>query len=297
MFCGNVLLERKKLTIWEDALQEYRTHGFLVFTREDLFAISLDDVIETKPISPSTVAFLRCLSRPTCTLWDAFFTGILTVHNNMPETAIFPPFRYLIDHTVQIAVLYGEHPAKKSPDRWSYLLGIRDENRNKNIYCIAHAPASSEHIREAETILEMKLPLTYTSFLQCTNGLELDLHGCYFVSGVGRARARLDEVLSSPNPAAESFTYHEIASYNLMWQSVLQYERQRDQETGINTFLSDERVCVPFASTYDDWCFDRSCAHENNEYPILFWDHESRQATWQYPDFETWFVHEVFEDE
>ncbi|GHO74319.1 hypothetical protein KSD_20900 [Ktedonobacter sp. SOSP1-85] len=64
------------------------------------------------------------------------------------------------------------------------------------------------------------------------------------------------------------------STYWLQWQDTLAYEREVDRKSGLNTFLSDERTCVPFAYTNDDWCFDRSRQNSQGECPILFWSHE-----------------------
>src|SRR5215468_9863782 len=71
------------------------------------------------------------------------------------------------------------------------------------------------------------------------------------------------------------------------------YERIMDRERGEDTFLMDETTLVPFAYTSDEWCFDRTRQNENVDYPVMFWDHETRGATERYRDFGDWFVGEV----
>jgi hypothetical protein len=50
---------------------------------------------------------------------------------------------------------------------------------------------------------------------------------------------------------------------------------------------------VPFAQTFDAWCFDRTRTGEDGEYPVMLWDHELREAKEIYPDFVAWFAGEV----
>jgi hypothetical protein len=276
---------------WESALQHYRSLHFQVFTREQLLHDSLEILLRDIPTSPATISFLHSLSQPQMSLWESFFTSILSVHRSVQEHKVFAPLRRLLNDATRVAVLFGEHVAWKSPDKWSYLFEVRDgSDRNVRHYVIAHPPATTEQIQQAEAVLRIQLPPKYVQFLQATNGLGIALDEVQFICGVGHARAKWDDVLAFQSGAPLRDEHHEIASYWLQWQDVLTYERQRDRETGINTFRSDERVCVPFAYTIDDWCFNRSQPNDEGEYPILFWDHELRQAYYEYPDFEAWFL-------
>ena len=74
---------------------------------------------------------------------------------------------------------------------------------------------------------------------------------------------------------------------------VYDYERIMDRERGEDSFHSDETILVPYAYTYEHWCFDRTRQNENRDYPVMFWDHETRGATERYRDFGDWFAGEV----
>jgi hypothetical protein len=276
---------------WESVLERYRAQNLQVLTRESLLHSSLETLINGLPISVPTLSFLQQLSHSQLSLWDALFISVLSVHGNLKEKEAFPPLKQLIDRVTQVAVIYGEHFAWKSPDKWSYLFQVRDLfESNTYHYFLAHPPATVEQIHQAETVLGMHLPPTYVCLLKLTNGLGLYLDERSFICGVGDARATWDEVVNFQKLTYPRHVYHEITSNWLQWQDVLEYERERDRETRINTFLSNERVCVPFAYKSDDWCFDRSQQNEDGEYPILFRDHELREAIFKYPDFEVWFI-------
>jgi hypothetical protein len=167
--------------------------------------------------------------------------------------------------------------------------------KNTSDCFVAHAPATLEQIQQTEAVLGMRLPPGYRRLLVCTNGLGLSLDELSFICGAGNARAPWHEILSFQKLTFPRYEYHEVSTYWLQWQDVLEYERER--QTGITTFLSDERVCVPFAHTIDEWCFDRSQPDEQGEYPILFWDHELREATREDADFEAWFRGEVLNEQ
>ncbi|MDQ2907636.1 MAG: hypothetical protein M3Y81_29355, partial [Chloroflexota bacterium] len=87
--------------------------------------------------------------------------------------------------------------------------------------------------------------------------------------------------------------HQEIAASWRSFQGVYDYERIRDWENGEHTFLSDETTLVPFGYTYETWCFDRNRPEPDGDYPIIFWDHETRQARDAYPDFSRWFAGEI----
>ncbi len=269
---------------WNEALNVYHAQHFTVLTREDLFTSSLDTLLGSIPVPLPTLRLLEHLSQPYLGPGEAFFRSIQSVHGEGHE--LFPPLKDMIERVTQVAILYGEAFAWKSPDKWSYLLQVRDLfESNTHHFLLAHAPATLEQIQQAETLLGMLLPPQYIGFLQGTNGVGLALEEQRYICGVGDARAAWDEAVTSLSPE-----YHEITRYWRRWHDVLAYERERDRETGITTFISDERICVPFAYTIDDWCFDRSRPTAEGEYPVLFWDHELREATPQYADFESWFV-------
>lgn len=261
---------------------------FQVFTREQLLHLSLESLFKECPASLATVRFIENLVQPHLSLWEAFFTAAQSAE---PEVKAFVPLQHLLANAVHVAVLYGEHIAWKSPDKWSYLFEVLDENnKDARNWIIAHPPANKTQIQQTEGVLKISLPPSYVQLLRQTNGLGLTLNETQFLCGVGNARADWDNEAVFRSGAFPGDSYHELASYWFQWQDVLAYERQRDRETGITTFRSDEAACVPFAYTIDDWCFDRSHQESNGEYPILFWDHELREATYAYPDFEAWFL-------
>jgi hypothetical protein len=65
-----------------------------------------------------------------------------------PEVKAFVPLKHLLENAAHVAILYGEHVAWKSPDKWSYLFEVLDEDdRNARNWIIAHPPATREHIQ------------------------------------------------------------------------------------------------------------------------------------------------------
>lgn len=275
---------------WESVLDHYRSQRFQIVTREQLFLESIEKVMKGSFVPPAPHRFLEGLAEPQTSLWEAFVLGVQSAQD-VQESHIFAPLKNLLKKATHVAVIYGEHFNWKSPDSWSYLFEVVDvHDKNARQYIIAHPPATREQIQQAETILELKLPPQYVQLLLATNGLGIELDETSFLCGVGDARAAWYDPQTFQPGAFNRPSFHEIASHWFRWQDIYAYERERDHETGDNTFLSDERICVPFAYTIDDWCFDRSQHDSEGEYPVLFWDHELRQATLFYPDFESWFV-------
>lgn len=273
--------------IWENALESYRSQHFQVFTREQLFHASIDILLNGLDASPATILFFKNLSQPHVTPWKALITSVQSFYEGVIE---FVPLKQLLENATHVAILYGEHFAWKSPDKWSYLFEVmHGDGGNARNYIIAHPPASKEQVRQAESVLKMPLAPSYVKLLHMTNGLGLALYETQFICGVGNGRAVWENKATFQLGAFHRDLYHEIASYWFQWHDTLAYERRTELDEGINTFRSDEQICVPFAYTVDDWCFDRSHQAKNGEYPILFWDHELREATHEYSDFEMWF--------
>jgi hypothetical protein len=283
---------------WDDILQNYASQNFQIWTQERANQISAEDFLRHKPASLATTTFLHYLANAQTTLWDAFFAGIQSMDANVQESTVFAPLRYLLARATRVAVLYGEHFVWKSPDQWSYLFEIAPlEEEHRYRYILAHPPATVAHIQQAETVLGTALPPSYVQFLQATNGLGIGTNEQYFICGAGEARAAWDDDVTFQAGVFTKPLYHEIASYWFQWQEIYAYEREQECETGVNTFRSDEKVCIAFASTCDDWCFDRSTSDARGEYPVVFWDHELREATLRYPDFASWFIDNVLNND
>lgn len=280
---------------WEEALQDYRSHHFRVFTREQILSTPPEILTAELPASTAVLAFMQQLAQPQLSLREAFVTAVQSFDESMHPNGIFAPLIELLDRAMHVAIMYGEHFVWKSPDQWSYLFMVENgvksaDGSDASAFFVVHPPATRTHIQQAEAVIGVPFPPTYMQLLQMTNGLGLDLNELAFICGAGNARAAWDkaELFEAGNFLRD--TYQEIASYWFAWQDVLAYERQRDRETGIDTFRSDERKYIPFAYTYDEWCFDRTNPDERGEYPVYFWDHELREATYKYPNFEAWFV-------
>lgn len=277
---------------WDEALACYYddSRQFQVFTRDILQQTPLDSLLNGLHVPVPTFHFLQNLSQPHLSVWDAFILSIRQVH---AQIEVFPPLEHFLMHATNVAVIYGEFYAWESPDKWKYLFQMNDPSDvNKQLYFVAQPPATLKHIHQAGTVLGMQLPPSYVHFLEFTNGLGLGAgpDEFYFICGAGEARAFWDDVVNFRSLTSTIHEYHEISSNWLQWQDTLSYERERDRETEITSFASDERVYVPFAYKGDEWCFDRSNPNENGEYPVLFWDHELCEATWKYADFASWFI-------
>lgn len=274
---------------WQEILSEYRAKRFEVITREDLFRYPYAPASAKTSISEATHIFLQQLSRPDLTPWQALWFSVQSVHPTLQQRQIPGILLECFQHISKVAVLYGDHFAWKSPDKWKYLFEMTNPFDATQVqYLVIHAPATLHELQQAEAVLGMTLPPSYKHLLMCSNGLGLGKNEISVVLGAGPARADWDAVLTFPPTETPHPNYHEICWCWLSWQEIYAYERQRDREEGVNSFLSDERVLVPFASTYDAWCFDRSQRLDNGEYTIVFWDHELREATYSAPDIDAW---------
>ncbi|GEM_PF-7111253 len=154
-----------------------------------------------------------------------------------------------------------------------------------------YPPASDSDLVRAEHVLDIRLPPSYAKLLTVTNGLDLDALQSAYICGAGPSRAKWEAVLL--NQWLDCQPYHEIAAQWRAFQGVYAYERIMDRERGENIFRSDERQLIPFAHTYETWCFDHARQSPDGERHIVLWDHEQREAEDTYATFAEWFAHEV----
>ncbi|HEX9055941.1 MAG TPA: SMI1/KNR4 family protein [Ktedonobacterales bacterium] len=218
--------------------------------------------------------------------------GIRDELDGVAEPSALGPLRALLARVEQAAVVFG-HPGNwTSPDQWAYLLQVRHAQRaDAYEHVLLHPPASEQDLAQVEHVLAVPLPHSYHRFLLLTNGLGLGERELSYVCGAGPRRAAWPAV--QLNQWMECARQHEIAAAWREFQGIYAYERIMDRERGENTFGSDETALIPFASTFDAWCFDRTRPDSAGEYPIVLWDHEARAATEHYPQFDAWFADEV----
>lgn len=212
--------------------------------------------------------------------------------DGVAEPSALGPLRSLLARVDQAAVVFG-HPLNwTSPDQWGYLLHVRHAQRaDADEQVLLHPPASAQDLARVEHVLAMPLPRTYRRFLLLTNGLGLGERELSYVCGAGPQRSTWPAV--QLNQWMECAGQHEVAASWREFQGTYAYERIMDRERGEDTFGSDETALIPFASTYEQWCFDRRRPDSAGEYPIVLWDHELREAIARYPQFDAWFAKEV----
>lgn len=277
---------------WQQALQECRDAGFRLFPLDQSFSEAALHSLAEEP-SPAVIAFARLWNQAAPDAWQTLVQSAASVNPGVIEDATTPPLlepvRALLARAEYAAAAWGHPDNWQSPLQWGYLLQIRSRHAGRAPeHILLHAPASPADIAAAEAALRMKLPPSYRRFLMLTNGLGIGIRELTYIAGAGPARADWNPVVL--NQWLECQPYHEIAAMWREFQGVYDYERIQDWEGGVNTFLSDETVLVPFAQTYDAWCFDRTRQRADGEYPVMFWDHETREASERYPDFLAWFA-------
>jgi hypothetical protein len=197
--------------------------------------------------------------------------------------------------TERIAILCWPPTTWRKESRWSYLLQLRSLREEESSYIVLHAPASSQDIAAAEAVIRSKFPPSYRQFLLLANGQGIGALSIVGIHGAGPTLANWDAAVLNNWFECEKHQ-HEIAANWRHFQDLYDYERVMDWERGENSFGSDETILVPFAQTDEAWCFDRTRPDANGEYPVLFWDHETREAAEYFADFSTWLIKEIIED-
>jgi SMI1 / KNR4 family (SUKH-1) len=200
----------------------------------------------------------------------------------------------LVSRIERVAIAHAGTIRWDEEDPWGYLVQFRHaRDAERYTQVMLYPPAPPADIRQSEHVLNLPLPTTYRRFLLLTNGLQLGASGPFMhdIYGAGPRHANWTYVLLNYWSECEKFL--EIAAQWRGFQGNYQYERIMDRERGEDSFLSDETALVPFTYTYEHWCFDRTRQSYPGEYPVMFWDHETRGATERYRDFGDWFAGEV----
>ena len=292
-FAGEAVNSVDAEVAWRQALRDI---SMQVMRPEELVADAPVLAGTDGEVSVPVVEFARCWREDAKDPWRAVVESAATLNPSVLEeltpTGLLAPLRHLIGRAERAAVVWG-HPLNwTSPNEWGYLLQVRSRrDKAEREHILLHPPATQEHIRQTEHALGMALPPSYRRFLTVTNGFGLGATENSYICGAGPDRADWNKVVL--NLWMECSGQHEITASWREFQGIYAYERIRDRENGEDTFQSDEAILVPFANTYEQWCFDRTRRNINGEYPVMLWDHELREATDEYPDFATWFAGEV----
>lgn len=280
--------------IWQSTLLECQKNRFRVLplhapvTEDELTALA----DEKLPLPVAT--FARLWHEYQQDAWRTLIESAAlenpAVLDEPTSSGILAPLRSVVSRAEFAAVVWGHPLSWKSPQQWAYLLQIRAirQDSEPSAHILLHPPASQDDIEKAETVLNLRLPPSYKRFLLVTNGLGFGANEWTFVCGAGPARADWNKVVL--NLWLECSHHNEICACWREFQGVYADEREMDRESGIDTFLSDETILVPFSMTFDAWCFDRTRPGGDGEYPVMLWDHELREAKEMYPDFVTWFA-------
>lgn len=240
--------------------------------------------------------FADLAARREMDLWGALVESAASVHpyihDELLDGAALAPFRALLARTDHPAIIFNAASSWKELNRWGYLLTAGAPTpAGRSVLLVLRPPARAHDIRMVEHALALTLSPSYRRFIMLSNGLGVGARESPYVYGAGPQRANWNAVLL--NLWMDCRGHNEIAARWREFQGTYAYERIMDRERGVDTFLSDETALVPFAHTYEDWCFDRARPAAHGEYPIGLWDHEAREATDQYKDFDDWFSGEV----
>lgn len=289
-----------KDTLWQQELQKYR--------EKDIVAIDCDEAdAEAKLLAhangelpPSVGAFFHRWQQTSRDPWQALLQSAAMANpgviKELASAAFLQPLRSLLAHVEQAAILCWPPTTWRKEQRWGYLFQLRaPRDSEESSHIVLHSPASPQDIAAAEAVIRLNLPPSYRQFLQITNGLGFclsDTRALSWICSVGPAHVHWNTVLFNDWFECEKHQ-HELAASWRSFQNAYDYERIVDWERGEKIFDPDEAIMVPFAHTYEAWCFDRTRTDANGEYPVMFWDHETCEASEYYADFSAWFAEEV----
>lgn len=284
---------------WEEALRSAHIAGFRALPLES----NLDDggwtlLTDAEPPLAVRTFARRWLESPDQP-WQVLLDSVAAVNpaalaEMEADLHALRGLRSLVSRVTHAAIARRKQIHWDEENPWGYLIQFRHAVDADRYACVMlYPPALPADIRQAEHVLNFNLPTSYRHFLLLSNGIQIGAPSSLLcdIYGAGPRQAKWDTVLFDNWLECQGFV--EIAAQWRAFQGVYQYERIMDRERGQDTFLSDETILVPFAYTYEHWCFDRTRQNESGDFPVMFWDHETRGATERYRDFGDWFAGEV----
>lgn len=287
-----------KHALWQSKLQTYREREIAAISCHEADAEAQLLECAGGELPPFIAAFFQRWKQTSGDPWQALLQSASTVNSGIIKELIsasfVQPLRSFLTRTEYTGILCRPATTWRETPQWSYLLQIQSPHTEESEHIVLYSPATSQEIAAAEAVLRFVLPPGYRHFLMLTNGLGLsssDTRELTWICSAGPAHANWKAAML--NDWFECEKYNEIASQWRQFQGLYDYEHVMDWEKGENTFNSDETILVPFASTYETWCFDRTRPDTQGEYPVVFWDHERREASDYYSDFSAWFANEV----
>lgn len=279
---------------WQAALQACRAAGIDAMPLGAPLTDAAWELLADAAPPPVVRAFASGWDQPASSAWEALLCSAAVINARSarePHVSVVAScLRSLLERVECAAVAYGQTADWTSPDQWAFLVQI-SQTRGTLKHLLLHPAAPDTDVASAEHVLNLALPPSYREFLSLTNGLGLGPAEGRYICGAGPDRARWKPVVL--NAWLDCAGQHEVAALWREFQGSYAYERILDRERERNTFLSDETALVPFAFTNGIWCFDRTRPRDDGEYPIVFWDHEVREARTVYPDFAAWFADQM----
>ncbi len=276
---------------WQKALANAEKAGFHSFGLGD-HPPTPDELVRVSahPVPQAVLAFADLWARPGREPWQILVQSAVTVNTAIDGShPSLRSFRQLVERAGQAALLWDQQGTWASPQRWGYLLQIQSRNEGDKFgYLTLHPPATFEDLTAAQEIINVQLPPSYQGVLLLTNGLGIRAQESSFLCGAGPQRAAWATVKGSDWLDCDHM--HEIAAN---WR--LFYGVYSDEGFAMEPYIREalnNKTLIPFAETYDTWCFDRSRQSQAGEYPIGIWDHETCEITFAYTNIGEWIQHE-----
>lgn len=280
--------------VWQRALHECRAAGIDALPLGMSLTDAAWELLADAPPPPAVRAFADVWTQQRLDPWETFVRSAAVINPYILQedtlSGAVRQLRLLVERIEYAALAYGQSSEWTSPDQWAYLVQI-EHAEGESRHLLLRPPATEADIARAEHVLNITLPPSYKSLITYTNGVGLGPVEHHYICGAGPGRAQWKPVALNLWP--ECAGQHEIAALWREFQGTYAYERIQDRERGENTFLSDETALIPFAFTNGIWCFDWTQPDTTGELPVVFWDHETRQARAVYPDFAAWFADQM----
>ena len=270
---------------WLEAQEAMRKDGLRLIEIESTTERTQVEVFFQQPLPDPAQVFLDHFQQ-NGNIWEALVQSAVSVKNHLKDgifsASFFPTLQQILSESKHLAIFQGQSGIWGSPDPWGYLIDTQALSMSQ---IILHLPVSPAVFDEVETRLQIRLPKSYRQLLSFSNGIGRGPRELSYICGAGPQRANWTAF--EDEPFKKSF--HEILFEWHQWISIYEYANEEDVANEENIFQTNYHTLLPFAYTFDAWCFDLSDTRTDHDYPVMIWDHEDRSATLKANNFAEWF--------
>ena len=259
---------------WDQEVLNLRTQGFEVYGAKDLILTQQHDI-------PSFFLSIAKGIINAQTLDDSYKNALQLEGIECNTNRFWPIFASILNRCIHLSFITGQHGNWVSPQKWRLMVSLNDPNNQVNRIYIFYPPANLFDKEMSKQCIP--IPQTFIDFVTISNGLGIGALENQYICGIGPSRGDW-EIVTRHIPVYSSL-YQELVIETLCWNN----SYDSDFEVG-NITNSKYKSLIPFAYTFDSWCYNRFFTDVAGEFSVYLWDHEQTKPVREEKSFYEWVL-------